>query len=153
MAANGNELVTLSQLKTSNIPPVGYVYISYTSTSPASIYGGSWTELKGVFPYFNHGTTASGSNSHTHGLSNGAAMIDVSLAPEGAAMIFAKTNATYRWNTDGTPQPGAKRFILGSVGAAGEDLTGNYLTKLYGNSNSASNLPKYQTLYAWRRTA
>ena len=43
--------------------PVGSVYISYTSTSPSSRFGGSWTALKGVFPYFNAGTSTGGKNS------------------------------------------------------------------------------------------
>ena len=43
--------------------PVGSVYISYNSTSPSSRFGGSWTALRGVFPYFNAGTSTGGKNS------------------------------------------------------------------------------------------
>lgn len=40
------------------IYPVGSVYMSYTSTSPASLFGGNWTAITGHFPYFNNGTLA-----------------------------------------------------------------------------------------------
>ena len=39
---------------------VGYVWISYTSTSPASIIGGTWVAITGRFPYFNAGTSVGG---------------------------------------------------------------------------------------------
>lgn len=57
--------------------PIGFVYSSMNSTSPASIFGGSWTEIKGRFPYFNAGTETGGSNTHTHGLSNGCAQVAI----------------------------------------------------------------------------
>lgn len=58
----------ISDLKSyllNNIYKVGYVWISYTNTSPASIIGGSWVAITGRFPYFNAGTSQGGSNSHT----------------------------------------------------------------------------------------
>lgn len=45
--------------------PVGSVYISYNSTSPASIFGGEWTPITGKFPYFNAGNATGGANSNT----------------------------------------------------------------------------------------
>lgn len=55
--------------------PVGYVYLSSTNTSPASIYGGTWTQITGEW-YLRAGTNFSqgGSNyisiqqmpKHTH---------------------------------------------------------------------------------------
>ena len=45
--------------------PVGAIYISYYSTSPASLFGGTWLAITGRFPYFNAGTDTGGSNTHT----------------------------------------------------------------------------------------
>jgi hypothetical protein len=44
---------------------VGYVWISYTDRSPASLIGGIWTPITGRFPYFNAGSDTGGSNTHT----------------------------------------------------------------------------------------
>lgn len=60
MAANGSEFVTLSQLKTSidsidtssssiDAYPVGSIYMSVNSTSPASLFGGTWQQIKDRF--------------------------------------------------------------------------------------------------------
>ena len=143
MAANGNELVTLSQLKTSNIPPVGYVYISYTSTSPAAIYGGQWTELKGVFPYFNHGTTASGSNSHIHTLNSGFTRLN----SVGSQIFYESKGGVSQW----TPN-----WYVGDENHTSYGTTSginNNGVGLGGTTDSSSNMPSYQTVYAWRRTA
>ena len=63
--------------------PVGFVYSSMNSTSPASTFGGSWTEIKGRFPYFNAGTNTGGSSTHSHSLSSGYAKVrwDFSNSP------------------------------------------------------------------------
>lgn len=45
--------------------PIGFVYSSYTNTSPAGIFGGSWTAITGRFPYYNAGTALGGANTHT----------------------------------------------------------------------------------------
>lgn len=134
--------------------PIGSVYISYTNVSPATRFGGTWSAITGKFPYFNAGTSTGGSNTHTHGLSNGAAMIDLMSVGGGTALVFGKTNATQKWGSNGVPSaPQGKRYILGESGEAGESFVGGYLTGLYGNSNSANGVPAYQTFYAWRRTA
>ena len=166
MAASGSELCTIDQLNDlkqfiiNKIPsvtdpldayPVGSVYISYTSTSPASRFGGQWTELKGVFPYFNHGTAPGGSNTHT---------LTVAQMPS-HSHTFTVNAAYVGW--DGT-SPG-RCFIAGSKSMWDRD-GGNPTTYTYsktddgaqvisntGSTNSHNNMPSYQTLYAWRRTA
>lgn len=60
MAATGNEVVTISQLKTtidsidtssSSIDswPVGSIYMSVNSTSPATLFGGTWQRIQDRF--------------------------------------------------------------------------------------------------------
>lgn len=136
------------------IYPVGSYYISNSSTSPATRFGGTWTQITGRVLYCNSSVGNYDAGTHTHGLSNGAAMIDYMLGSGGSALVFFKTNSTYRWNTSGVPLPGSGRYIAGTAGVPGEDPTGNYLTKLYGNSNSATNgLPARRDVYCWYRTA
>lgn len=116
---------------------VGYVWISYTNTSPSGLVGGTWTPITGVFPYFNAGTATGGSNTHTHGLSNGCAQV----AMGSSIGIHVKTASPFIVN----------KHMLGSV--VGSGWTASEGAGLSGDTDSANNMPAYQTLYAWRRTA
>ena len=118
--------------------PIGFVYSSMNSTSPASIFGGSWTEIKGRFPYFNAGTDIGGSNTHTHGLSNGYAQVAIGSGSIGINKKEASSFTVYK-------------HLLGL--AAGASWSTSEAAALSGNTDSANNMPAYQTLYAWYRTA
>ena len=130
------------------IYPVGSVYSSYTSTSPASRFGGTWTPITGVFPYFNAGTGTGGSSSHTHGLSDGAAMIDL-WHYNGDRVVFHKNDASKTFSGKAT----ASLYLIGNESGVASESPSGHATQLRGSTNSASNMPPYQTLYAWRRTA
>ena len=141
MAASGSELVTINQLKQSNanikssvsyMPPVGYVYISYSSTSPASIYGGQWTQLKSVFPYFTTNVQPGGANSKT---------LTLAQMPKHRHGLLG-----WNWLMSDETASNEKAIIVGS------DDTGHY-TAYSGSTSSINFMPAYQGLYAWRRTA
>lgn len=119
-----------------NAYPVGAVYISYVSTSPASIFGGSWVEIKGVFPYFNSGTGKGGSNSHT---------LTVAQMPSHKHLVDGCD-----WSAGVVPGGGNSGNLGGSW--TGGPLNGGTPSYTGGNS-SHNNAPAYQTFYAWRRTA
>ena len=108
--------------------PVGSVYISYTSTSPASRFGGSWRALTGVFPYFNSGTSTGGSNTKTLSQSN---------------------SPFYRVDSESSS---GSRFGLANPN---QGFNGRVAISRKNNANGSSFniMPSYQTLYAWRRTA
>ena len=130
--------------------PVGAVYISWSSTSPASLFGGSWTAITGRFPYFNAGTSVGGANTHTLSVHE-----------------LASHNHTY-WGT----QNGAWLAFNGAAGQSAENVkfgyvpagqgciradTSNFracdITSVGNGGNGPhNNMPSYQTLYAWRRT-
>lgn len=128
--------------------PVGALYISYSSTSPASLFGGTWAPITGRFPYFNAGTGTGGSNSHSHSLSSGYAGVgyDFSNSPN---LQFA-TKGTSQWSANGVLMEWTWQQI---ARAKTGTITKTMGTPLYGTSDSASNMPSYQTFYAWRRTA
>lgn len=128
------------------IYPVGSVYMSYTSISPASLFGGNWAAITGHFPYFNNGTGTGGSNTVTHrhwmpiGKENGSAGLS--------------TTAKNGW-IDGSTYDIRAAAVYHSIYL--EDM---YLKPEQGNATetttydtSINNMPAYQTFYAWRRTS
>ena len=122
--------------------PVGAIYLGFSSTSPASLFGGTWTPITGRFLYCNAGTGTGGNNSvnHTHGLSSGFAKIDIGNS---IGIVQVNTGINYT----------VTKHLLGTVNAASWQTP--FGVPLMGNSNSASisTMPSYQTVYAWRRTA
>lgn len=113
-----------------NVFKVGYVWMSYTDTSPSGIVGGTWTPITGRFPYFNAGTGTGGANSqtitigqvpgHDHGITAGL----YNVGPGAGSTVFSATGSGSGKRTDPT-----------------------------GSGSALNNMPAYQTLYAWRRTA
>ena len=145
---NGSELKSMSkqQMKSSlgisssggvNIGkvvyPVGAVYISWSSTSPASLFGGSWVAITGRFPYFNAGTSRGGSNSHT---------LSINEMPshnhETHSGVYQEPAAMHR-----------SVMTTNNVWSTNDGAQINYR----GGGAAHNNMPAYQTLYAWRRTA
>ena len=127
--------------------PVGYVYISYSSTSPATLFGGTWTEIKGYFLYANHGTGTGGENTHkltvneipshnhAHDSSKRSGFSGI-LALSGSA-----AGSTSFW----------KSVVNGGTANMWISTCTNVGTT--GGGAAHENMPKYQTVYAWRRTA
>lgn len=120
--------------------PVGAVYMSWNSTSPASLFGGSWTAITGRFPYFNAGTGTGGSNTHT---------LTVGQMPK-------HNHNMSIWLNNGTGTTGGGGTYGFTYSDYGGYTGGNWDTKWVsetGSGESHNNMPAYQTLYAWRRTA
>ena len=139
--------------------PVGSVYIAYNSTSPASRFGGSWTPITGRFPYFNAGTSTGGRKSHTHSAyvtetrpDNG---LFAAISSSGSQMIF--NYASYAGgNPIATGHVWKENWFVGNSGGSSGSKNGTNkyeAVRVFGTVPSADNLPPYQTLYAWRRTA
>lgn len=125
--------------------PVGCVYISYEPTSPASLFGGTWTAIEGRFPYFNAGTGTGGSNTHTntfgematHSHGYKVALNGVQHSYQASAISAEGYDWTNYWQSD----------------QAGTEPIDTNLVEWVGGGASYSIMPAYQTLYAWRRTA
>lgn len=106
--------------------PVGYIYFSYDSTSPASLFGGTWTQLTDRFlvgagsSYAVGATGGAASSSHYHEQTH----------------IFSN-NSGYSNNT-------GYQFTIGA-----SVYKGTVNTK----SAAVSTMPPYLAVYMWRRTA
>lgn len=117
-----------------NVFKVGYVWISYTDTSPSGLVGGTWTPITGRFPYFNAGTGTGGSNTHT---------LTVGEMP-------GHSHATVSGGRAGNVSEGAG-YTVPIFNDYGSYYDGK--TAATGDGKPHNNMPAYQTLYAWRRTA
>lgn len=111
---------------------IGYVWISYTNTSPASLVGGTWTPITGRFPYFNAGTNTGGANSQT---------LSIAQMPAHKHKLGLKygndwVKDNWSWSVSSSPT-----FITEAE------------TESVGGGQPYNNMPAYQTLYAWRRVA
>ena len=131
------------------IYPVGSVYFAYTSTSPSSRFGGTWSAISGDrYIKANTNVTASGSNSasHTHGAGSYYAKI---VPQEGGNKYthYALSN-TSSWRGDYALALTDSWLETPSVNMSnGVTVSGT------SSSTSVTITPKYQNLYCWRRTA
>lgn len=124
---------------------VGAFYFSYSGISPANLFDGTWSAVTGRFLYMNAGTDTGGNNtiSHNHGLTTGSAQVIVNTN----GMIGIGRMSTSSWTVS--------YHSINNGPCSGSSWKSSYGAKLLGTTDSASvsNMPAYQTVYAWRRTA
>ena len=121
--------------------PVGALYLSFSATSPASLFGGTWAQISGRFLRAASGTGTGGSDTctltsgqmpnHHHG---------VISERDGDWMGLWQSNVSEGglWWVVSNGTPGANRGLK---------------TTSVGGGGSHNNMPAYQDVYAWRRTA
>lgn len=142
-----------------SVYPVGSVYVSFSSTSPASLFGGSWTQITDRFLYADStsGTTGGATEvalsvrhmpRHSHAFSGAISSagththsMDVYIWSQGAgsdsAYVFqADRNATTRYTE--------------SAGGHTHAISGT--NTIVGGGDAHNNMPPYITVYMWRRT-
>lgn len=135
--------------------PIGSVYTSFVSTSPASLIGGTWTKLTNTFLYAaNTSGVSGGSNKHTHtygvnyvcyyggfatALNSDADSWMLSLRNEQSGTIKKQVS---EW----------KHLANGALAAEWKSVPPVIVEKIARTDNT-STLPPYTTVYCWRRTA
>ena len=133
------------------IYPIGSVYITSTTTSPASLVGGTWTQITNKYLYCS--TTPKqngGSASHSHSLSgNGGACLDAGVGASGDNyLVINRRYGTLRF----TYNVSQYWLTSGSGGPASEDYTS--ALELVGNTDTNSSfLPSYYSVCVYIRTA
>jgi len=131
------------------IYPVGSIYMSVNSTSPATFIGGTWQRIQDTFlmaggSNYAPGTTG-GSASHDHNLSsNGAAAIrnyadTLGFGPGTSLPTLSEQYGASVWTFTHNPDS-SSTFNYSGVG-------------LYGKTDSETTLPPYMSVYVWKRTA
>lgn len=121
--------------------PVGAIYISYTSTSPAILFGGSWTQIQGRFLLASSSTYTAGSTGGeaTHALTE--------------AEMPAHTHSADFWSgkSGDAGYTGTPATNYDSWNRPTERATAS--VKETGGGQAHNNMPPYLAVYMWRRTA
>ena len=137
-AAAFNDLETRIDNAFNLIYPVGAIYLSVNSTSPATLFGGTWEEIQGKF-------LLGRSSSHAAGSSGGAENVTLAIS-----QIPSHTHGF----------DGSRNFIRyvdsgGNMGASsGSSLFGQGLNlKNTGGNESHNNMPPFLAIYIWKRIA
>lgn len=119
--------------------PVGAVYQSWSSTSPATLFGGTWTQITSSFLYAaNSAGITGGEQNHTLTVSE--------LAEHSHSYSGGPTNNSYGLTTS--------MYYEGRVLVDKLSSTQEYSnTQTSGESSPHNNMPPYVTCYIWRRTA
>ena len=121
--------------------PVGAIYISTVSTSPASLFGGTWEQLKdrfllGAGDSYDAGSTG-GEVTHTLHLKN---LPGQTLVLESNPNASVGNYTTGKWEQDSTLTSGVIRAVFAGGSQNGADTP-------------IDNMPPYLTVYMWQRVA
>ena len=145
------------------IYPVGSIYMSVNSTSPATLFGGTWTQLKNQFlvgggDKYTPGTSG-GSTTHTH--TTAAHTLTTDEMPS-HRHNFVGDGSKITQNDTSLNKTGTAYSARGGINIGGDWSTSGYVAIGYtggdgahshGDTGSASSLPPYYAVYMWRRTA
>lgn len=164
--ANNWELEIHGKKLIDYIYPIGSIYMSVNATSPANLFGGSWTQLKDRF-LLGAGST------YTAGSTGGAATHKLTVAemPKHAHDTPFFNNMTNNgegksdfigvYGKGATASAAIKEMGVSSTmemwwvnqtnKAEGNEWS--YLTSSKGGSSAHNNMPPYLVVYMWKRTA
>lgn len=113
------------------IYPVGSLYLSMNSVNPAELFGGKWEQITGYFLRAANDTGTGGEDTVT---------LSVNQIPSHNHGYTTKY---------GKSASGGDNYSVASNTA----VTGSYDTGYTGGGQPHNNMPKYQNVYAWYRTA
>jgi hypothetical protein len=119
------------------IYPIGSIYESTVSTSPATLFGGTWEQIKDRF------VLAAG-DTYTAGDTGGAATVTLTtsqMPSHSHTITTVKNSSMPTYYTDL-----AGGFTSNNTG------TGTTTSSLTGNGNAHNNMPPYLVVYMWKRT-
>lgn len=169
--ASSSHTHTTSQITDflNKVYPVGSIYISTSSTSPATLFGGTWTAIQNRFlvaagsSYSAGSTGGSATHAHTSAAHKHGAGFESGGDGDLWATVSGNTGYIY-FREDGTVTGSvatwpATHRVSGTYGTTsnsvggGADVRGFTSTTTPGPTGSSSSLPPYLSVYMWQRTA
>ena len=136
----------LSTLILEAVYPVGSIYMSINSTSPATLFGGTWEAIQGKFLLGAYG------NTYKAGTTGGEAThtLTANEMPN-HAHYMAVGNAA--GNDIWTPQAGDYLVDVGGVSNDHKTYSAQLGMDNAGGGAAHNNMPPYLAVYIWKRTA
>lgn len=117
--------------------PVGSIYLSVNSTSPASLFGGTWERIQDRFLLASGGTYSAGST-------GGSATSNVELHNLPGASLILMARASDEWSTGRWQSDQINTYSASTP--LNQQSTYNY-------GQPINNMPPYLAVYIWKRTA
>ena len=144
---NGKNVIMVripTYLDLDTVYPVGSVYISVNSTSPASLFGGTWTQIKDTF-------LLSAGDTYSNGATGGEATH--TLTTNEMPSHQHNASQSYKNIESGTSGEGASSWLLGA-GRYNANVSGSDIkTSSVGSGQAHNNMPPYIKVAIWKRTA
>lgn len=152
-----------------DVYPVGSIYMSINSTSPATLFGGSWTRIKDTFLLASGDTYSSDGDVAT--AQHGSASVTLTANQSGVPAHQHGMSHTHSHNHSAigytnTGAGGTARRIpiaynnTSSVGTLATDTDSTASSKSYTDNNTGANaneahdnMPPYMAVYVWKRTS
>ena len=162
------DMQSLQSIILNTVYPVGSLYTSFNSTSPANIVGGTWEQIQNCFLMAAGSSyaigTSGGSATHTH---TSAAHTHTTAGHTLTVNEIPKHTHGMTLNnySDNNYMGGFKweyaksgYFISGNTyilyeGGGASHSHGNTGSTTPGATGASSSLPPYKTIYMWQRTA
>jgi hypothetical protein len=129
----------LSSLILEAVYPVGSIYMSVNSTSPATLFGGTWKAIQGKFLLGADGNTYKAGN--TGG--EAAHTLTESEMPSHKHSIWFPNDGGEQSAAIGYPDTGSKNTYYAEASK----------TSGTGGGSAHNNMPPYLSVYIWKRTA
>ena len=127
------------------IYPVGTVYISTDSVSPAKIVGGTWKQIRDRFLFAASSLHPAGAygGSETHQHDSGT--ISALLSADTSSIMHGK------WGDAGADWTATQKFNMSSYGALSPTKAHCDAVQTNGETATASSMPPYFCVYMWER--
>ncbi len=142
-------LDTCKQELLNKLYPIGSIYMSVNSTSPSTLFGGTWEQIKDTFLLGSGSYTLGATGGEkTHTLSEselpaitGSLQLHGQESGSGIYNIYGHITGTKKENMYRTPTASTGTYSYVSVGFA------------FGGSQAHNNMPPYLVVNIWKRTA
>lgn len=135
--------------------PVGSYYWSNDSTSPATLFGGTWEALPAGYTLIAQGSGSDSFGSFTYTAGQKYGERKHQLTTDEMPKIKGSVSSLLRWNT-GKVQSGVLKAVEGTSkfpSSSSENVSNTTVSIEFGKDVAHENLPPMVAAFAWKRTA